>query len=125
MKQKIMRICALMLAFPMLLLASCAFPPVGGKENTGEGSGAGSTDFYMIATVENLSNPFQVNVIEAEFAYGVHWLVTSEDTVYEDTDGNRLSKSALKIGDTVKIYYNGQVMMSYPPQIVARKIVRQ
>ena len=125
MKRKFMKLCSLLLALPVLLLASCAFPPVGGEENTGDETEDGSAEFYMIATVENLSDPFQVNVIEAEYASGPFWLVTSDATVYEDKDGNPLSKSSLKVGDTVKIYYSGQVMMSYPPQIVARRIVKQ
>ena len=42
--------------------------------------------------------------------------------VYLDKNGNRTVKAFLKVGDTVEITYGGQVMMSYPPQIVALKI---
>ena len=123
MKRNWIKLCALALAFPLLLCSSCKFPPVGG--NTNDGTNGNGENFSMLARVENLDNPFQVEVIEAEYASGPYWLVTSSDTVYEDKEGNRIAKSNLKIGDTVRVYYNGQVMMSFPPQVVARRIVKQ
>ncbi len=98
-----------------LLLTSCFPTP---EEETGP-------SFQMIAIVENLSEPFSVNVIEAEYAEGIYWLVTDNDTIYLDAKGNTIRKSDISVGDTIEITYNGQVMLSYPPQVSARKIVKK
>ncbi len=83
------------------------------------------TTYQMTAVVENLSNPFSVNVIEAEYAEGIYWLVTDANTIYLDSEGNTIKPSDIKAGDTIVITYNGQVMMSYPPQVFAIKIVKK
>ena len=124
MKKNVLKICVLFLALPVLFLTACAFPPVGGaSDGVGENAGDAPSDFFMIAKVENLADPFQVSVIESEYASGPFWLIPSETIVYESKGGERITKSDVKVGDTVKIYYSGQIMMSYPPQVVALKIV--
>ena len=50
--------------------------------------------------------------------------ITSDSTVFCNSDGKKIKKSDLSVGDTVEIFYSGQVMMSYPPQIVAAKITK-
>lgn len=97
------------------LVTSC-FPEADTEEYNGP-------TYLLTATIENLENPFSVNVIEGEYAEGIYWLVTDHTTIYLDRDGNPIQKSDLAIGDTVSITYNGQVMLSYPAQIFARKIV--
>ena len=52
----------------------------------------------------------------------MHIVITGEQTDFYGRDGEHISRGALRVGDTVEIVYSGQVMMSYPPQIVARKI---
>ena len=92
----------------------------GNQNPTGE-------QFVLKATVKSVSDPhhIEVEVIESDYAFGVYWVLTGADTVYIDASGNSIAKSDIKVGDTVKITYGGQVMMSYPPQIVAYKIEKQ
>ena len=78
--------------------------------------------FDMRAVVNAVSEKIEVEVIEAEYASGIYWVITSDSTVFLDRNGNEIKKSDIKAGDVVEITYNGQVMMSYPPQIVALKI---
>ena len=78
--------------------------------------------FTMLATVKNVEEKIEVDVISAEYASGIYWVITSPATRITDEKGNIIKKTDLKVGDTVKIIYNGQVMMSYPPQIVALEI---
>ena len=99
-----------------LLFSSCF--PVAGEEANG-------TAYRMVATVESLENPFSVNVISAEYAEGIYWLVTDLNTLYFDNEGNSISKDDLCVGDCVEIVYSGQVMLSLPPQIYARQIIKQ
>ena len=110
--KKTIRALLLSALLPMLL-TSC-FP-------SGEATGG----YTMLATVESIEEPFSVNVIEAEYAEGIYWLVTDKSTVYLDSDGSTIDKSHLAPGDTVEITYNGQVMLSYPAQIFAIRIQKK
>ena len=86
-----------------------------------DGTKPGS-DFKMIAKVTEVSDKIAVDVIESEYTSGIHWVNTAKATEYFDKNGNAISRSDIKVGDTVEILYSGQVMMSYPPQIVAAQI---
>lgn len=79
-------------------------------------------DFSMTAKVLSVGERLEVEVISAEYAEGVYWVIVGSDTEIFDIDGNSIEKNDIQVGDIVKIEYNGQVMMSYPPQIVARSI---
>lgn len=79
----------------------------------------------MTGEILAIGEKIEVNVIEGEYgASGTYWLIVSGDTKYYDAAGNGISLADLSIGDRVEIVYGGQVMMSYPPQIVARKITK-
>lgn len=78
----------------------------------------------MTATVIKMDEKIEVNATEPDYTTGVYWVITSKETTYIDSDGKKIGRSDLKAGDTVKIYYSGQVMMSYPPQIVAITVKR-
>ena len=95
-----------------LFLVSCTTPANTGAENA----------VVMTAKIDNIFDRIEVSVLESEYAFGVHWVITSAETEFIGKDGKKITREDLEIGDTVEIVYNGQVMMSYPPQIVARKI---
>ncbi len=77
----------------------------------------------MTAVIKSIGDKIEVEVIEGEYeASGIYWVNVSFDTVYTNANNVRLSLSDLNVGDVVEITYGGQVMMSYPPQIVAVKI---
>ena len=102
-------ILSLLLLFTFLFLVSC--------NNTEE-----DVRFKMIATVEGVGDVLEVNVTEAEYASGRYWVIVGESTEIYSESGAPASLDSLRVGDRLEIYYNGQVMMSYPPQIVALKI---
>ena len=111
--KKVMNMIALLLALP-LLMCGC-----GGDEMP-------STEFSMTAEITAIGERIEVEVIESENEMvGPFWVITGEETVYATEDGDKLSRSDLAEGDVLVIYYGGQVMMSYPPQIVASGIVRK
>lgn len=78
----------------------------------------------MTAIIDNIGEHIEVTVLESEYTSGVHWVITAEQTQYLNSDGSRISRSELRVGDKVEILYSGQVMLSYPPQIVAAKITK-
>ena len=68
----------------------------------------------------------RVDVVESEYTYGEHVVHVSDATPILAANGSLIALSDISVGDTVEITYGGQVMLSYPPQIVAKKIqVRQ
>lgn len=76
-----------------------------------------SQEFYMTACIQEIGDKIEVEVISGEYAYGVYLIITGDSTKYHNT-----TRESLKAGDKIKIVYGGQVMMSYPPQIVALDI---
>lgn len=78
----------------------------------------------MTASVSEVGEYIAVEVLESEYTFGTHWVITSEKTCFLDNRGREIQREEIKPGDTVEILYNGQVMLSYPPKIVARKIMK-
>ena len=78
----------------------------------------------MTASVSEVGEYIVVEVLESEYTFGTHWVITSEKTCFLDKRGREIRRGDIKSGDTVEILYNGQVMLSYPPKIVARKIMK-
>ena len=78
--------------------------------------------FKLTAIVKNVGDKIEVEVIESDYAFGEYWVITSDDTEYTDEDGGKILRGDIKQGDKIGITYRGQVMMSYPPQIVATAI---
>ncbi len=108
----------------MLTLVSCAG---GGNASKDTGGNDASVDeesggVKMIARITELGERLTVEVLESPYTSGIHWVITSTETTYTARDGKAIERKDLKVRDTVEILYNGQVMMSYPPQIVAVKI---
>ena len=107
------------LAFVTLILLVLAFATscyISEEEQNMEG-------VKMTAVIKSIGEKIEVDVIEGEYgASGIYMVNVSDKTVYTDSSNVRLSLASLKVGDTVEITYSGQVMLSYPPQIVALKI---
>ena len=96
-----------------VLLAACSKP----------GAPSAAETFTMTATVTAIGERLEVEVIEGSYgASGPYWVITPETTAYYNKEGKKIARSDLRPGDTVEIVYGGQVMMSYPPQVVARSI---
>jgi len=81
-----------------------------------------TNEFKMLAIVKNVSEYLEVEVIESDYAFGEYWVITPQETEFFDSNGNKISRSDLKAGDKIEISYSGQVMMSYPPKIVAHSV---
>ena len=104
-------------------ITSCAADN-GGKVDKNPREEEKSDNFVMKATVTNVNDKIEINVYEAEYAEGIYWLVTDDKTQVVDASGSLISLSDIKSGDNITVEYSGQVMMSYPPQVYAIKIVK-
>ena len=79
--------------------------------------------FTLTATVAELGEKIAVEIIEAPGENtGIFLVITPDSTVYLDEGGREISRTDISVGDKVRITYSGQVMMSYPAQIVAHEI---
>ena len=117
MKRFLSILCAL-LALPLLF--ACNAPDEAATTT------AGNTDYSMTGTVTELGEKLLVEVAESPTNMTGPFLInTDEGTVYHSADGTTIERDAIKVGDTIVIYYSGQVMMSYPAQVYAAKIVKQ
>lgn len=108
----------IIVALTLLSLLSC------GSSDHSENPTGDTDGTKMTAEIINIGDKLEVNVIEGEYgASGIYWVIIDDSTPTFDYDGKVIGISDLKVGDTIEITYSGQVMMSYPPQIVAKKIV--
>ena len=110
------------LAFVLLLSLCCLAAAGCDKEKNENTDEKPDGSFEMTATVMELGEKILVNVTEAEYAEGPYLVIFSDATEIFDKEGNKIKKADLAVGDEIKIWYSGQVMMSLPPQIVAAKI---
>ncbi len=81
-----------------------------------------TTEYQMIAEIVKIEDKIEVTVVESPIADGPYLVITGEDTAYQNAKEKSITRDDLAVGDTVLITYSGQVMMSYPPQIVALSI---
>ena len=92
------------------------------REDANEEADTKNEAFRLMAIVKSVGERLEVEVIESDYAFGEYWVIISPETEFLDKSGNKISVSDLKPEDKIEITYGGQVMMSYPPQIVAAKI---
>ena len=78
--------------------------------------------FILRGVVLSTEERLMIEVIESEYAFGEYVVLLNEDTQFTDREGKPSSPAALAAGQTVEVVYGGQVMMSYPAQIVASRI---
>lgn len=78
--------------------------------------------FVLKGIVKCFNTHLEIEVIESDYAFGIYWVIVPNNTPILDKNGNNIELSSLGEDDIVNITYNGQTMMSYPPQIVALKI---
>lgn len=120
MKKYLAALGLLLLLLPLLL--ACDGTP---EETLPVGGNAASA--RMLAKVCDIDEAFiSVEVTESDYGMsGPFWVRTSDGTLYRGKDGEAVKRTDIRVGDTVEILYSGQVMMSYPPQIVAERITVQ
>ncbi len=82
-------------------------------------------DVTMVARITAIGEKIEVDVTESDNFTGPFFIITGDTTQYFNSDGDSITRADLSVGDTVEIKYNGQVMLSYPPQVAALKITKQ
>ena len=103
-------------------LAIALFLPLSACKDGDDGDTGNGDGVKMKAKILKVGEYIEVEVLESEYTSGPHWVITSENTEIKSSHGIKISREALAVGDEVEITYNGQVMMSYPPKIVALSV---
>ena len=108
-----------------LLIVALALSALCSCGDLGAGDGGEIDGVKMSAEILAIGERLEVEVIEGEYgASGIYWVIVSPETKYFGADGKGASLADFSVGDKIEIVYGGQVMMSYPPQIVAKKITK-
>ena len=127
------RILAIVMLVLMLFAMGCGPTdkgPVGGNDNNssndnGDVKEINEADYFLykgkIVSNEN-DRYIEVEIIDSQIAFGKYLVLVDVATVYQDSEGNEITRDDLKVDDVIEISFSGQVMMSLPPQIYAQKI---
>ena len=91
-------------------------------ENEAWENEAGENEFFLEGIVKDNAEHLEIEVINSDYAFGIYWVLISPETKIYSENGDAISIKDIEKGDVLKIVYGGQVMLSYPPQIVAHKI---
>jgi hypothetical protein len=102
--------------FVLLITLFLIFTACNGDDNM-------NVQFKMKAKILAINEHVEIEILEDEYNSGILWVNYSNQTIIKDNAGNTITINDLKVGDHIEIIYNGQVMMSYPGQIAARKII--
>ena len=106
---------AMLLALALACVCACTAEEEADYEFPAEG-------FFMKARITAINDRIEVEVIESEYTSGIIWVNTNEETPVLDENGKKIEISDLAVGDVIEIAYSGQIMMSYPGQIVGQAI---
>ena len=90
---------------------------VGGVGDIGGGSAC------LVGEVTAVNGGIDIIAEETEFTSGPYHILVNDNTKFVFENGQNASISDVKAGNKIEIIFNGQVMLSYPPQIAAQKIV--
>ena len=93
----------------------------GGLKNSSISLNEGEVVFRGKVTSIN-KKEIQMEILDIEIAFGIYRVLYNSETPFFGLDGQQITLSDIEIGDVIEVVFSGQVMMSYPPQIVAVKI---
>ncbi len=131
------RILALILAFIMLMAVGCQkndetrVPEKGENEPNAENGGIKNSSIKLEGSevvyrgkITNLGGKkeLEMEIVDSEIAFGVYRVLIGDETEFYDVKGEKIDRNTLKEGDIIEVVFSGQVMMSYPPQIAAKRV---
>ena len=104
----------ILLLSALFMLVSCS----AGERSEGDG-----VQYQLKARVSAVNEKIEVEIIESpDGSVGPLWIITSDATEYYGKDGKAIARTDICVGDIITVSYSGQVMMSYPGQIVAHTV---
>ncbi len=83
-----------------------------------------TAEFYMSGTILSVGEEIGFFAKESPYAEGEYILVVDKNTLYMDALGEKIERCEIIPGDNVKVIYSGQVMLSLPPRVYARRVIK-
>lgn len=138
---KINRIIALILAFVMLGMVACEKKddtrlPEGEdgtveKEPNAENGGIKNSSIKLEdgevvfrGKVTNLGDKtaLEMEIVDSTIAFGTYRVLIGNSTTFHGVNGEEITREDIQLDNVIEVVFSGQVMMSYPPQIAAKRV---
>ena len=74
--------------------------------------------------VTNLGDKYalEIEIVDSTIAFGPYRVLIGDATTFYGVNGEEISREDIELGDLIEVVFSGQVMMSYPPQIAAKRV---
>ena len=134
---KINRIIALILAFIMLMAVGCQkndetrVPEKGENEPNAENGGIknssikleeGEVVYRGRVTKLGDKREMEMEIVDSTIAFGPYRVLIGDSTTFYGASGEEIDRETIELDDIIEVVFSGQVMMSYPPQIAAKRV---
>lgn len=137
---KINRIIALILAFLMLGMVACEkndgakLPEKndttsddlnkenGGIKNSSIKLEEGEVVYRGRVTNLGDSHALEMEIVDSTIAFGPYRVLIGDTTTFYGVNGEEIDRETIELDDIIEVVFSGQVMMSYPPQIAAKRV---
>ena len=131
------RIIALILAFIMLMAVGCQkndgdkAPQKGENKPNAENGGIKNSSIKLEESeavyrgkVTSLGDSYalEMEIVDSEIAFGPYRVLIGDITTFYGVNGEKIDREDIELGDVIEVVFSGQVMMSYPPQIAAKRV---
>ena len=131
------RILALIMALIMLMAVGCQkddgakLPDTGSDTPNAENGGIQNSSIKLEdgevvyrGKVTNLGDKYalEIEIVDSNIAFGPYRVLIGNATTFYGLDGEEISREDIELGDLIEVVFSGQVMMSYPPQIAAKRV---
>ena len=137
---KINRIIALILAFVMLGMVACEkkddtkLPEKDDSTEQGVNAENGGIKNSSIkleegevvyrGKVTSLGDRYalEMEIVDSTIAFGTYRVLIGDTTTFYGVNGEEIDRETIELDDIIEVVFSGQVMMSYPPQIAAKRV---
>ena len=131
------RILALILAFIMLMAVGCQkndetrVPEKGENEPNAENGGIknssikleeGEVVYRGRVTKLGDKREMEMEIVDSTIAFGPYRVLIGDSTTFYGVNGEEIDRETIELDDIIEVVFSGQVMMSYPPQIAAKRV---
>ena len=111
------------LALALCIFCSCEKAENADNATTEDTNTATPSEYTLVGTVTAKNTRIELYADETEIMSGPYSVIINDQTEFCYANGASATLDSVEIGDRVEITYNGQVMLSYPAQIVAQRVV--